>query len=178
MINPPIEDFYQTKIRQEPLGLSYLKAALEEQGRTVRLLDALNYSSKKIIPYPDNFNYLKSHYPTADRSPFKLFSHYYHFGMPLTVIEEQVLKFSPDVIGISANFTPYIRMTLQIAELAKAKLRNVIVVLGGHHVSALPEDLSRMDAVDFIVMGEGERTFSRLIDCLSRKWIRCQLRSN
>ena len=39
-INPPIEDFYQTKIRQEPLGLGYLAAVLRCAGFDVVILDA------------------------------------------------------------------------------------------------------------------------------------------
>jgi hypothetical protein len=32
LINPPIQDFYQTEIRQQPLGLKYIQAVLNREG--------------------------------------------------------------------------------------------------------------------------------------------------
>ncbi|RKY75153.1 radical SAM protein, partial [candidate division KSB1 bacterium] len=52
LINPPIEDFYQTEIRQEPLGLEYLAAVLQQQSHQVKILDALASGKKRVIPLP------------------------------------------------------------------------------------------------------------------------------
>jgi len=167
LINPPIEDFYQTKIRQEPLGLSYIYAVLREKNKSVKFLDALNVTSHQMLSCPEEFSYLKSFYPPDDLSPFKLFTRFQHFGMPFNTIEQQIQAYQPEVIGISANFSPYIGSALKIANIAKQNLPEVIIVLGGHHASAVPEELARVDDIDFIVIGEGECTFLKLIECLS-----------
>ena len=41
LISPPIQDFFQTINRQEPLGLTYLAAVLEQKDYSVQLIDAL-----------------------------------------------------------------------------------------------------------------------------------------
>ena len=110
LINPPIEDFYQTEIRQEPLGLEYIAALLKKNGFIVYILNALAKKSTKNIPLPKQLFYLKIFYPSDDLSPFKLFTQYQHFGMSLEEIRAELKFINPDFIGISVNFTPYFSM--------------------------------------------------------------------
>ncbi|MBN1348818.1 radical SAM protein [candidate division KSB1 bacterium] len=169
LINPPIEDFYQTKIRQEPLGLSYISAVLRREHKNVTLLDAMDNASHQTIECPDELKYLKSFYPSEDISPFKLFTRFQHFGLPYQTIARLIKTCAPDIIGISANFSPYVKSSLKIAQIARQLFPDVTIVLGGHHVSAVPSDLDEMPEVDFIVIGEGEYTFLNLIENLSER---------
>ena len=120
LFNPPIQDFYQTTVRQEPLGLAYLAATLQEQGYIVNLIDALGKSFRKTIPIPSQFAYMRDFYPHNDCSPFKLFQQYQHFGLSFEQIVEETKNFKPDIIGISMNFTPYAITALELAKKCKA----------------------------------------------------------
>ncbi len=167
LINPPIQDYYQTEIRQQALGLKYIQAVLKKEGYETYLLDCLASNKKQTIPIPKQFNYLKQYYPTKDLSPFKLFTHYRHFGLRFQELSEQIIKFNPHLIGISINFTPYFDIALQTAKLCKSILPAVPIVAGGHHATAVPESVLKSGPFDFVILGEGEQRIIKLINYLS-----------
>jgi radical SAM superfamily enzyme YgiQ (UPF0313 family) len=163
LIQPPIQDFYQTSIRTQPIGLAYLAASLKNQGHEVEILDCQT-ETKKSIPIPTELSYLRDFYPFNDRSPFKLYTGYYHFGMDWTEIRKRVEDSKADVFGISSSFTPYHGEALEIARIIKQWDRRKIVVMGGAHVSCDPEDVLRSPFVDYVVLGEGEVRFPQLLE--------------
>ncbi len=166
LINPPIEDFYQTEIRQFPLGLRYIQSTLEKAGFSVFLLDAMADSRRKTIPIPAEMCYLHEFYPIGDISPFKIFSHYYHFGMTYEKMAQKISQLNPRIIGISANFTPYFDAALEAARICKKQFPSVPVIMGGHHVTAVPESALESGVVDFVVLGEGEMRMTSLVKAL------------
>jgi radical SAM superfamily enzyme YgiQ (UPF0313 family) len=163
LIQPPIQDFYQTSIRTQPIGLAYLAASLKNQGHEVEILDCQT-ETKKSIPIPTELSYLRDFYPFNDRSPFKLYTGYYHFGMDWTEIRKRVEDSKADVFGISSSFTPYHGEALEIARIIKQWDRRKIVVMGGAHVSCDPEDVLRSPFVDYVVLGEAEVRFPQLLE--------------
>jgi len=168
LINPPIQDFYQTEIRQQPLGLKYVQAVLDREGYQTFLLDGLANNKKPTIPIPEQLSYLKPYYLSNDLSPFKLFTHYRHFGLSLEEIGKQVKNFQPDLIGISSNFTPYFDMALETARVCKSIFPAVLIVAGGHHATALPAEVMKIGCFDFVILGEGEERILQLIAALSK----------
>ncbi len=62
-----------------------------------------------------------------------------------------------NVVGISAT-TPLIKSAWKIAERVKKFDENISTVIGGPHVSALPDESLENEFVDFVVRGEGEMT--------------------
>jgi radical SAM superfamily enzyme YgiQ (UPF0313 family) len=70
-------------------------------------------------------------------------------------------NFQPDIIGISTTTLTY-KNGLRVAKSAKNCLPEVIVCLGGPHVSALPGDALKYPFIDIIVRGEGEISFLKL----------------
>lgn len=67
-------------------------------------------------------------------------------------------EFNPDIIGLSC-FTPNIIEGHKIAVLAKEILPQSLIVVGGPHVSGLPEEtLREFKGFDIGVVGEGEET--------------------
>jgi radical SAM superfamily enzyme YgiQ (UPF0313 family) len=70
-------------------------------------------------------------------------------------------EFSPHIVGITAN-TPQVRQAWQAAQEVKAVLPHVPVVIGGPHVSALPEESALRPEIDVVVRGEGEATWLEL----------------
>jgi radical SAM superfamily enzyme YgiQ (UPF0313 family) len=162
LIQPPIRDFYQTSIRTQPIGLAYLAASLKSHGYDVGILDCQT-SEKRSIPISSELSYLKEFYPFNDRSPFKLYTGYYHFGMVWEEIREKVKGSKAQVFGISSSFTPYYQEALEIARLIKEWDHKKIVVMGGCHVSCDPESVLKSPWVDYVVLGEGEIRFPYLL---------------
>ncbi len=168
LIQPPIQDFYQTSIRTQPIGLAYLAASLKSHGYEVAILDCQT-EKRRSVPIPPELSYLKEFYPFNDRSPFKLYTGYYHFGMGWEEIRRRIQESKADIFGISSSFTPYHGESLEIARTIKEWDRRKIVVMGGSHVSCDPEEVLKSPFVDYVVLGEGEVRFPLLIKKIEKK---------
>ena len=168
LIQPPVQDFYQTSIRTQPIGLAYLAASLKSHGLEVEILDCQT-GQKRSIPLPPELSYLRGFYPFNDRSPFKLYAGFHHFGMDWGEIGRRIEESKADVFGISCSFTPYYGEALTIARMIKKQDQRRIVVMGGAHVSCDPQGILRSPFVDYVVLGEGERRFPRLLTRIKRK---------
>jgi radical SAM superfamily enzyme YgiQ (UPF0313 family) len=84
-------------------------------------------------------------------------------------ILSRIVLFSPDIVGISCNYSPLHNPTIHLAQLIKKKLnKNIIVVAGGNHATASDEYLLKSSEgnIDFICKGEGETSFPELINGL------------
>jgi len=167
LIQPPIQDFYQTSIRTQPIGLAYLAGSLIKERYEAEILDCQT-EKRKSIPILAELSYLKEFYPFYDRSPFKLYTGFYHFGMDWEEIRRQVKKSEADVFGISSSFTPYHGEALKVAQLIKEWDPKKIVVMGGSHVSCDPKGVLKNPFVDYVIMGEGEYRLPSLLDCLRK----------
>ncbi len=145
------------------MGLAYLAASLKTHGHEVEILDC-QAAKKKLIPIPPELSYLKDFYPFNDRSPFKLYTGYYHFGMGWEEIKKKIQDSKADVFGISSSFTPYHGEAAEISRIIKEWNSKKIVVTGGAHVSCDPEGVLGNPFVDYAVMGEGEIRFPLLLE--------------
>jgi radical SAM superfamily enzyme YgiQ (UPF0313 family) len=168
LIQPPIRDFYQTSIRTQPIGLAYLAASLKSHGYEVGILDCQT-SEKQSIPIPSELSYLKDFYPFNDRSPFKLYTGYYHFGMAWDEIRDKIKGSKAHVFGISSSFTPYYQEALEVARIIKEWDQKRTVVMGGCHVSCDPESVLKSPWVDYVVLGEGEIRFPYLLKQIEKR---------
>ncbi len=168
LVQPPIEDFYDTDVRLQPIGLAYLAGAVRQHlpEVEVEILDFHHGFGRRSLPVPKELSYLREYYPHHDESPFSTFHQYYRFGASDAEIARVLKQKCPDVVGISSLFTPYYREALAVARLAKEHTR-ARVVMGGSHVSADPHSILREPAVDFIVTGEGERPLVSLLRALA-----------
>ncbi|MFB3886903.1 MAG: radical SAM protein [Thermodesulfobacteriota bacterium] len=167
LIQPPLQDFYQTSIRTQPIGLAYLASSLRVHGHEVEILDCQT-AKKRSVPVPPELSYLKEFYPLNDRSPFKLYSGYYHFGMDWGEIKGKIEGSKADIFGISSNFTPYHGESLAIARMIKEWDGQKIVVMGGAHVSCDPAGVLKSPWVDYAVLGEGEIRFPLLLEQIEK----------
>ncbi|EMJ60648.1 radical SAM protein [Leptospira sp. P2653] len=163
LIQPPVQDFYDTDIRLQPIGLCYLKGAVQKFLPNIEVIirdfhrglgDKL--AGRRTVPIPSELRYLKEYYLVPDKSPFSTFFEYFHFGAPYEDIANEVKSLTPDLVGISSLFSPYYREALKTAETVK-KVLDVPVLMGGSHVSACPELMLSNPNVDFIIRGEGEK---------------------
>ena len=167
LIQPPVQDFYDTDVRLQPIGLCYLKAAVKKHLPDVDVIikDYHGGCGRRTVAIPRELRYLTDYYPVADKSPFSTFHQYYHFGCPFDGIEAEIAEIKPDVVGISSLFTPYYREALEVAAQVKKHL-NIPVVMGGSHASAVPESLLSSSHVDYVINGEGEKPLVEFLQYL------------
>ena len=166
LIQPPIQDFYLTRKRTIPYGLTCLAGALEKAGFSVALFDALATPKSKPLPRPDQMAYLDPFYAQPDVSPFALFHQYRHFGYSYQHIERIIRESGAFMVGISSLFTPYSVAAEQVAAIAKSVDPGITVVMGGHHPTALPEAVMQNENVDYVIRGEAEESLPALARAL------------
>lgn len=82
-------------------------------------------------------------------------------GASMEDIEACIAQSDSEVVGIT-SVTTTIREAVHIAEMAKKLHRTT--VLGGPHATVVPQDvLERHPCFDYVVRGEGERTFHEFL---------------
>ncbi len=167
LLQPPIQDFYDTDVRLQPMGLCMLKAVVRRALPEVAVvvIDFHHGKGKRQIPLPDEFSYLKKYYAFPDSGPFSTFHRYMHFGASFEEIAREVAAGSPDLVGISSLFSPYHREAAACAREIKKRI-DAPIVMGGPHVSACPKEVLSDPNVDFIIQGEAERAFVDFVGSL------------
>ena len=148
LIRPPaVESFrFATTSISLPIGLAYISSSLKEHGFTVEILDAVGEAPK------NRTGYYKG----------------YLVGSSLKEIVEKINPNSK-CIGISVIFTHEWPAVVKLISLIKEKFKNMPIILGGEHISAMPEFSLITSNADYIVMGEGEETIIELIKAIKNK---------
>lgn len=89
--------------------------------------------------------------------------------MSIIDVVEEVKKWKPDIVGTTST-TPIYAATRMILEKVKKSDPNIITILGGFHITALPErTMQECVEADYGVVGEGEETIRELIECIENK---------
>ena len=86
------------------------------------------------------------------------------FGLFPEHIEKFIKQFSPDIVGINCSFTMIEQDAFEVADLIKKIDKNILVVVGGAHVSSNPEYVLRNKNIDLAVIGEGELTILEIAE--------------
>jgi radical SAM superfamily enzyme YgiQ (UPF0313 family) len=87
-----------------------------------------------------------------------------NLGFPEVV--SMILKLDPSYVGITAA-TVSINNAARIAEMIKEKNSKIKIIVGGPHLTAVPEEtMRRFPQIDIGVIGEGELTLIDLIHAL------------
>ena len=151
LVRPPVTIVknLEPKNLAVPLGLAYLAAVLENDYE-VKILDSI----------ADGFE-----------EELRLSGDFVRFGLSFEKIQEEIRAFSPDVVGISCLFSVQFANALEVCRIAKNVDKDIITVVGGAHVSALPEEAMQEDEIDFVVIGEGETTLQELVAAIEGKQI-------
>jgi radical SAM superfamily enzyme YgiQ (UPF0313 family) len=82
-------------------------------------------------------------------------------------LEQSLAQKQADVVGIEAMTFTLIDV-IKTVQLVKKVSPETKVVLGGPHVHIYPEETINLPGVDFLVLGEGERSFHYLLDHLHK----------
>jgi len=129
-----------------PTGLSYIAAVLEQNNYNVAILDSQVEKYQQEIPLPQ--------------------SNLIHIGMTFDEIKEEIKKIEPAYVGISALFSFQKENYHKLARVIKNLSEKITVIIGGAHATAAPGELLADNNIDYVVLGEGEITFSNLLNNL------------
>lgn len=154
LIRPPI---YSTSLDYPsgprfgiPVSLLYLASVLEKEGIDVTIYDALIDFDWRNIDRNKEGNY--------------------HIGASWNVFTKKVLEYKPDIAGITNPFSDFADYAVRAASEIKRGNKNIITVIGGPHATGAPESFhTKGSGVDYVVRGEGERTFVSLLRALQNK---------
>lgn len=146
LIKPPLTSSLNMHMPvSEPLGLMYLAGFLRAYKKDVYILDASIGEE-----FLDNDGV-------------------YRHGLSDAKLKEYVEKISPDIVGINCMFTIHSKGSHDVARVVKEISRDIPVIFGGAHTSALPELVLKDCNVDIVVKGEGELTLLELANSMERK---------
>lgn len=165
LVQPPIEDFYDTPIRSYPLALALIAGRVRDIC-DVSILDCRTGVAPQRLASND-FPELAPFYREDRQTPFSLFSRYSRYGMAREAVAERIGSVHPDIVGISSSFAAYSREALDVAAIVKKLDKKIITVVGGTHPTIFPEHVLADKNVDYVIRGEGETPFFELIRDLS-----------
>ncbi|QPJ61909.1 MAG: B12-binding domain-containing radical SAM protein [Candidatus Nitronauta litoralis] len=86
-------------------------------------------------------------------------------GVSQAELLEKVRVLKPDVVAMSI-MTFNLLDALETARILKRENPNIKICLGGPHVNLYPKETLNLPEVDFVVFGEGEKIFTRLMETL------------
>ena len=142
-----------------PMGMSQIIACLQESGFIVELFDTTFYrweEKSAMEVRMENLQFPPCEIRYYDEDVYRVF-------------REKIEEFSPDLIGLSI-VEPTFLFGMRLLESAKDifRKRNIKTAVGGVHAIYWWESLLNFDLIDFICIGEGERSFVELCQRLER----------
>ncbi len=166
LIQPPIEDYYDTSVRTYPLGLAYVASGVSSVA-DVAILDARTTGRSK-PPSEHGFPEMEPFYREGVNTPFSFLGRFRRYGLAASEIREAIDRHKPDIVGIASMCTAYEQQALEVAEVAKEVSKEITTVMGGVHPTLFPAHVLRNRNVDYCIRGEGETPFLRLVSSLSQ----------
>lgn len=123
------------------LGLGYLAAYLEQNGIEVAILDIAAEGIHGVRKIGEKLRY----------------------GLSREEIERRIKDYSPQIAAITCQSTLHAQDAHQTAQIVKEIDKNILVVMGGAHASAAPQEVLKDENIDIVVIGEGEITFLEVV---------------
>ena len=92
---------------------------------------------------------------------------HFEVGMSVESSVSKCAKYGADVVGLTCwgNMSPFV---IEFCRRFKSIRPEVKLVIGGEYATFRSEDILRESKADFVVRGEGEQTFSRLLSTLEQ----------
>jgi len=151
LIKHPTTHFAKTAppVSGIPLGLLYVAASLQKAGHNVYVYDAIVGADESMWGVSCN-------------------NGVYRMGATMEDIKKVVNEINPDVVGIGNQYTSQVDNAVKTAEAVKEVRREIEVIVGGPHASVMPATfLEGYNAVDYVVMREGEITLPELLESIA-----------
>lgn len=148
LIRPPIVVPKSNMVVQytPPIGLAYLGGSLRTAGHNVQIIDGLGED-------------LDAKYPVEN----ECFLH----GLTIDEVVSRI-NCNVEVIGVSAAFSFEWPTCRNLIAGIKERFPQSLIIGGGEHITALPEESLKDSELDIGVLGEGEEVTLRLIDELEK----------
>ncbi|MGD0335712.1 MAG: radical SAM protein [Candidatus Omnitrophota bacterium] len=131
-----------------PLGLGYIGAVLEDSGIEVKIVDCLMEGWDNRVEIGKNL---------------------LRIGLSFEEIENVIMAYGPDIIGVNNLFTKQRANAHKIYEVAKTIDKGIITIAGGAHPTVMPELVLSDTKVDYVILGEGERAIVSLVRSIEGK---------
>lgn len=93
----------------------------------------------------------------GDMARVELFDARFEKSLP-----DAVAAFNPDIVALNVKTTLHSARALNTGRAIRALSPNSVIVAGGLHATACPEEV--LSIADLVVRGEGERAFRRIVD--------------
>jgi anaerobic magnesium-protoporphyrin IX monomethyl ester cyclase len=155
LIDPPFKRFTGLINNYYPIGLTYLAAVLRQNGYEVSIYEVDAADKPTDLDFTHEYDRYDLYLQGVNDS-----------GHPIwQEIQRKLKDCKPDLVGITA-VTPKIASALKVADLCKEYNPHIPVVMGGAHPTVSPEQSINHNAIDFIVRGEGERSFLQLVKAI------------
>ncbi len=152
LINPPWYILQGSSLSEIPIGLSYLASFLKGKGHQAEVYNA-DFSSPKYVGYKSLYENYSSYLSCLNNLDGEIWQG----------IIKEVREHKPDIVGITLKTGSY-KSACNIAFLIKRNFPEIITVAGGPHATILPHETAQEGCFDYVVKGEGEITFSELVD--------------
>lgn len=81
---------------------------------------------------------------------------------------KEICAFRPNLIGFTA-LSPQIKEAIDLSHQIRNWDRDIFQIIGGIHISAMPEETLSTGSFNAGVIGEGEQTFSELVDSFAEE---------
>jgi len=116
--------------------------------------------TKLAVPEPLAYEILAATIPHHDVEIFDM-------RLDKQPLRKKLEDFQPDVVGVG-SLTAGFYISVELLKTIKQINPEIITVVGGHHPTVKPQDFEGT-FTDYIVIGEGEKTFRELVDTLETK---------
>lgn len=138
----------EEKRLSQPLGILSIASYLKKSGFEVQFIDAA------VEGYDDE----------TEIRPGLL-----RFGLSENQLARQIEAINPIMVGISVDHAIFWEEARKMAGIAKQVDRNIIVVLGGNHVTGGFKEILEKESsiIDYICLGEGEKPMQKLAEFLT-----------
>jgi anaerobic magnesium-protoporphyrin IX monomethyl ester cyclase len=157
LIDPPFARFMGFYRFFFPYALGTLSASLKQEGHDVMIYDVDHGRTPVAMTSTDLLNVFH-----------KYLNGIRNLDHPIWKEVEAVMRnFQPDLIGITFLSTK-MGAVQNLTKIAKQIYPEVPVVLGGAHPSVLYASSLKKTGADYVVIGEGEETFSELVRFLEK----------
>ncbi|NQT81072.1 MAG: cobalamin B12-binding domain-containing protein [Candidatus Aminicenantes bacterium] len=83
-------------------------------------------------------------------------------------LETRINSVKPDVVGLTTMTLTLIDV-IKTIKIIKNINKNIKIALGGSHAHLFPEETINLNNVDYLVLGEGEKTFKELLEKMDDK---------
>ncbi|MBU2472867.1 MAG: radical SAM protein [Patescibacteria group bacterium] len=128
--------------------------------------EGMKESGGHIMPF--NLAYLAAYLRQRNDCSVKIFDTE-ALSLNYSEIKQYLAKEKPDLIGFTC-LSPTINHILKICRIVKKDLNlKSSIVLGGIHPTIFPKETIKNQYIDFVVVGEGEITFTELVKAIQEK---------